>query len=138
MRSHQQMPDIGQLLDIRRIETRELAKALLCPTITRRQARTMHYGAELASTRLSSVSAGVRAMWRYRDAMSRTRPDARPCPPQDDALKALLERVIFKHPKVRAPRAQSAVSRPGTKPFAFYTRPFGRGVGDADDDSDSS
>ena len=52
-------------------------------------------------------------------------------------MKATLERFVLKHPKVRAPRGQSTLSHPNTKPFAFYTRPFRRGV-DGDDGSSES
>ncbi len=68
IRSHQQMCDVGQLLNFRRIEASELAKQLLCPSGATRHAKTMHCGARLASTRLSSVSAGVWMLWQYRDA----------------------------------------------------------------------
>ncbi len=44
----------------------------------------------------------------------------------DEPVKAV--RVVLKHPKVRALRAQTTVCVPGTKPYAFYTRAFGRGV----------
>ena len=76
-------------------------------------------------------------MWRYQEALDLLRPGARPCPPAEQRLKALLERVVLEHPKVGAPRAPSAVSVPGTRPYAFYTTSFGRGAAHGSDAEDT-
>jgi hypothetical protein len=58
--------------------------------------------------------------------------------PEDHRIIGVLERVLLKHPKVRAPRVQNYQSFPGTKPFSYYwAQPDEGGHDDTDSDGDA-
>eukprot|EP00665_Eupelagonemidae_sp_cell47_P017334 gene17334-biopygen12808 len=133
------MPGVTDMLLLRQRECLKLLKRILgsgfnVPAVK----TTFHYGIQIGQTQLLSICDALTMCSQYRNMRFRDEPTLSE---SDRRTIKLLKRVIFKNPRIRAPRVQSYSSHPNTKPFFWYhsagPNKAGARVASSSDTSDS-